>query len=1116
MKNFKLCVLISAASLGFFNTSSAAMEDLWITEVDPASGEVEVTNIGSEPVTTTSALPFCYRFSYSAAVPSGTTFGVGESKVFTIASLNGTDSDLWLYTAGSFSNANLITSGLKWGPQSGVGRTTIASNAGKWSGNDSFVDVPPAGQTLQLTGADPFAASNWTTGEPNLGSFGTAAEPIEIYVTIENLSPENGTFLTPMWAGFHDGTFDIYDSGSAASPALERIAEDGNTGPFSEAFATSGSGTIDGTLTEIGPIAPGASTTRKFMIDAASRYFSYASMIIPSNDAFIANGGSMDHAIFDEDGNFVGTEIVMLGSNVLDAGTEVNDEIPSNTAFLGQMAPDTGDAEGGVVASHPGFMAAGSGGILDEAMFASADFLASGYQLARIVVSSKPPRPAKLIVTVENLAPENGTYITPLWAGFQDGSFDIYDIDAPASAALEPIAEDGNTGPLSESFRDSLGGIVDATLAGIGPIAPGASTSTTINIDLNSPRSRYFSYASMVIPSNDAFFANGDPMAHEIVDADGNFLGAEILVMGTDVLDAGTEVNDEVPANTAFLAQMAPNTGADENGNVMAHTGFIAAGSSGILDEAMFANGDFTASEYMLARVTVEIAPPEIIDVEILVENLSPENGTYITPVWVGFQNGTFDIHDLGAPASEGLERIAEDGNTTPLSDAFQTSGTGSIDTTLAGIGPIAPGASTSAIVPLNLNAPTSRFLSYASMVIPSNDAFVANGNPTAHEIIDADGNFLGAEFVVAGSAVLDAGTEVNDESPANTAFFGQMTPDTGDAENGTVSTHAGFLAAGSGGILDDPMFSAADFTADRYDLLKITVRKVEPRPIEVVVTVENLAPENGTFITPLWAGFHGGSFDIYDLDSPASAALERIAEDGNTGPLSDAFAENPHAMIDATLAGIGPIAPGARTSANFTIDLNSPRGRYFSYASMIIPSNDAFVANGDPMAHEIVDADGNFLGAEILIMGTDVLDAGTEVNDEVPANTAFLAQAMPDTGDTEGGVVTTHGGFMSAGSSGILDEATFAEADFTATDYQIARITIALRPPQIDAITADGAGIQFAWSGGMPPYQIQQRSDIVDGEWMDVGDPTSDTSATFPAEGSLGFFRVVSGDSGM
>ena len=109
----------------------------------------------------------------------------------------------------------------------------------------------------------------------------------------------------------------------------------------------------------------------------------------------------------------------------------------------------------------------------------------------------------------------------------------------------------------------------------------------------------------MVIPSNDAFIANGDPLAHDIFDATGNFLGADFIVLGSSVLDAGSEVNDEIPTNTAFLGQVVPDTGVDENGVVHLHSGFIPAGS--IL--TAFPGGDFTETGYQVARITVTSTP---------------------------------------------------------------------------------------------------------------------------------------------------------------------------------------------------------------------------------------------------------------------------------------------------------------------------------------------------------------------------------------------------------------------------------------------------------------------------------------------------------------------------
>lgn len=210
---------------------------------------------------------------------------------------------------------------------------------------------------------------------------------------------------------------------------------------------------------------------------------------------------------------------------------------------------------------------------------------------------------------------------------------------------------------------------------------------------------------------------------------------------------------------------------------------------------------------------------------------------------------------------------------------------------------------------------------------------------------------------------------------------------------------------------------------------------------INVRVTVQNLAPGGGTLLTPLWAGFHNGGFDVYDSGEPASAFLERLAEDGNTGPISDAFTAIAGGN-QGTLSGA--LTPGASGSITLAVD---DANRFFSYAAMVIPSNDAFIANGSPTAFEIIDQAGNFIGANFFVTGADVLDAGTEVNDELPANTAAFGQAAPNTGVDEFGLVRGHGGFLPVGSGGILDDPAFANADFTAKGFPIAHITVAPVP---------------------------------------------------------------------
>lgn len=224
----------------------------------------------------------------------------------------------------------------------------------------------------------------------------------------------------------------------------------------------------------------------------------------------------------------------------------------------------------------------------------------------------------------------------------------------------------------------------------------------------------------------------------------------------------------------------------------------------------------------------------------------------------------------------------------------------------------------------------------------------------------------------------------------------------------------------------------------------------------QITIKVENIAPQNGVVVAPVWVGFHNGTFDGFDSGSPASAALESLAEDGNSGPLSAAFSGSGAGMHQATLLGPGApgfppvIFPGQSAMMSFDLDGADPANRYLSYAAMIVPSNDAFVGNDNPTAFEVFDGSGNFTPFSFMILGTDIRDAGTEVNDEVPMNTALFGQMMPNTGGTEGGNVMMHPGYNAPGSGGILDSPDFANADFTQSGYQVALVTVTPEPASL------------------------------------------------------------------
>ncbi len=245
-----------------------------------------------------------------------------------------------------------------------------------------------------------------------------------VTVTIENLAPENGAFFSQTWAAFHDGSFNIFTQGDQASGTfLEGLAEDANTVGITDAFTDNGTGvqqTILGPTGDLNDFDSGDSVSVEFTVDEESdRYFSYGAMILPSNDAFIANGDPLAWEIFDEDGNFVATDITVTGANVWDAGTEVNDEVPENTAALGQAAPNTGVDEDGTVELHPGFIGSVREGAAEPGNILTArpngDFTTdddgAGNQIARFSfsISDAPPPPDDEIIGTSGPDRINGT-----------------------------------------------------------------------------------------------------------------------------------------------------------------------------------------------------------------------------------------------------------------------------------------------------------------------------------------------------------------------------------------------------------------------------------------------------------------------------------------------------------------------------------------------------------------------------------------------------------------------------------------------------------------------------------------------------------------------------------
>ncbi len=238
-------------------------------------------------------------------------------------------------------------------------------------------------------------------------------------------------------------------------------------------------------------------------------------------------------------------------------------------------------------------------------------------------------------------------------------------------------------------------------------------------------------------------------------------------------------------------------------------------------------------------------------------------------------------------------------------------------------------------------------------------------------------------------------------------------------------------------------------------------------------VTVNITNNSQGLSLTPLFVGFHNGSYDAFDVGSPASQGTERVAELGATtqnpmGTILGATEETLNADANAVVrtfgnpAGFGgaPIIEAGET-ASITVDLDPTQHQFFNYLSMVIPSNDTFIGNGDPI--QIFNPDGSLkTGLTFEVTGNNIWDAGTEVNDFTngPAFVVTTDGQPIDAmgGAEENGVVTLSNGLgllngqlVALPTGSTLDEGL---VDFV-TDragFSLATITLSAAPVPLPA----------------------------------------------------------------
>lgn len=387
--------------------------------------------------------------------------------------------------------------------------------------------------------------------------------------------------------------------------------------PLADVVTDSGVFAVPNGAEEAGPATPGQFYTFDITANPGD-VLTFATMWAQSNDAFYSPDEA-GIALYDAEGNPISGDV---SDQVLlwDLGTEVNEEpgVGVNQAPR-QEAPNTGEVENGVVlpisdvadgytyadiigvtvestgenaftvtitntspedlGGYPGVLSPGAyivhSGDASGALFTQGE-RDYGYGLEQIAEDGPP---ARLGATLSGML---ATPITPgVFVTFDPAANPnpLFELGTPDyGMGLEAIAEDGmpttlaesvdgqfsSTGVFSEPMGDDM--MTEEMMPMPGPAFPGLH----YEFSIEAVPGEALTFATMYVQTNDIIFAP-DGMGIALFDAEGNPINGDV----TDqllVIDAGTEVNEPIGEGaTQAPRQEAPDTGADENGNVVVY-----------------------------------------------------------------------------------------------------------------------------------------------------------------------------------------------------------------------------------------------------------------------------------------------------------------------------------------------------------------------------------------------------------------------------------------------------------------------------------------------------------------------------------------------------------------
>jgi hypothetical protein len=271
------------------------------------------------------------------------------------------------------------------------------------------------------------------------------------------------------------------------------------------------------------------------------------------------------------------------------------------------------------------------------------------------------------------------------------------------------------------------------------------------------------------------------------------------------------------------------------------------------------------------------------------------------------------------------------------------------------------------------------------------------------------------------------------------------------------------------------------------------TVQSVRvPNNANVVVTAISLVPNwQPTFnVNPL-------TLASVNAGQGYSGTVATDASDLNADALTYAKVSGPAWLNVAANGSLSGVPANSDANTNSFVISATDSGGLSNTLTLLIYVNGAPSFALDPFAMPGIVAGQNYSGT-----------IATNASDPNPSDALTFAKvsgpnwlAVAADGSLSGTPVSSD-----IGNNSFVVGVTDAGGLFDTATLNVAVSEVA---PIISTISLQGGNLLLSWSGGIPPYQVQAATNLVNPDWQNVGGPTSASSLPIAPTNDVTFYRI-------